>query len=69
MFHILKTTQRSSAQALAIDLHSATEQLAQVQSDANEMRAELDRLAKETSLKDELIRRLQDLRPITPVSV
>jgi NAD-specific glutamate dehydrogenase len=62
MFHVLTTTHRSSANTLAIDLHSTTEQLAQVQSDANQMRADRDRLAKENSAKDELIRRLQALQ-------
>ncbi|KAF9060828.1 hypothetical protein BDP27DRAFT_1236172, partial [Rhodocollybia butyracea] len=62
MFHVLKVAHRSNAQELASDLHAATEQLAQSQSEATGMRAELDRLSKENQRKDELIRCLHDLQ-------
>lgn len=62
MFHVLKRVQRSNATELAADLHVTSEQLAQSQSEATEMRAELDRLAKENQRKDQLIKCLHELQ-------
>jgi hypothetical protein len=61
MFYVLKNTQHSTASSLATDLHDTNEKLAEAQSEANQLRAELERLsqlAKENRLTEQLLSRL-----------
>ncbi|KAF9029755.1 hypothetical protein BDP27DRAFT_1533038 [Rhodocollybia butyracea] len=61
MFYVLKNTQHSTASSLATDLHNTNEKLAEAQLEANQLRAELERLsrlAKENRLTEDLLSRL-----------